>query len=1029
MILLRRLRVRALKHLRDIDIHFPRRGSILIEGHNESGKSTLFEAVYFALYGLPLVSEDSQSSRASLIPHGETHAGVSLTLLAGETRLEIHRTLIEGKHGKSPKHEVSLTVRQPGKPPEHIGAVAAANARILQELRGLDGGALRNSCLMEQQALDRIESLSRADREEAVAKLLGLGSLRRVRQEMAPTRADEERISVLRARRDVAQARHEVEQAERAAAAYQERLAYIQIARLVAERDALAATSAALRHQREELAARISQVEDAVRHAGRLESLFAALDSVATEIAHARESARERDRTVGAADVAGIQRALDAARQRQSEIARLESDWADAETAARIADDLLHALHAEDEAADAQHAAATALAQAEREEAEANQLDAQGRSRALLDRWLRLGEVAAITGSGETRVEALRVTLESAARAVAYRAGRARRMLVPLIGIGAGALLLLALGVAVHLAWLGAAILALLAVLLGWQYRPLREARQRAEQAYAEAQREFDAAVATLDAARQLSGAGDERDALEAEMRTAGIQVPTTAAAAREQLVSLPSVGAEGTRERLAEAQRRVAECRAALQLAESRLRAAREARAAHGAPANAPEAMLASQLAAARQARRSLAERADALGVALTTVALAAARGAAGAEVQRLEADLADHSRRAGAADALAQTAGHALASARESFARAARACRDAGIAVPDTPDASLDDLAQAHDRAQSAVRDELAGLDAPAMREELGALRTRHTSLSASLAETEGHQRDATTRLVRMLAERDVTVTGEEPLDTLQTYIPQRAAELDEGDALQRDAERTAAEVAYWRRRAGELAQTHHLADTPLDLDECVRALAEAEGQLRRRRLAGQLAGDVFTRIVQRVLPETAIHMRALLPELTAGRYRDVQLLGDEESADLRIRVWDQEAGRYVAKNLFSGGTRDQCSLALRLAFALATLPKELGALPGFIFLDEPLSSFDADRSRALVSVLTSGTIAQAFAQVFLISHSQGFDPRTFRYAIRMENGRIAASNLPGEREAQQLWEVEMAVAAPASGEQTRA
>jgi DNA repair exonuclease SbcCD ATPase subunit len=172
--------------------------------------------------------------------------------------------------------------------------------------------------------------------------------------------------------------------------------------------------------------------------------------------------------------------------------------------------------------------------------------------------------------------------------------------------------------------------------------------------------------------------------------------------------------------------------------------------------------------------------------------------------------------------------------------------------------------------------------------------------------------------------------------------------------------------------------------------------------------------MADEVFKRIVQRVLPETEMHMRALLPDLTDGRYRDVTLLGgDENSADLRIRVWDEQAGRYVGKHLFSGGTRDQCSLALRLAFALATLPKELGAMHGFNFLDEPLSSFDDRRSQALVDVLTRGPIAKQFPQVFLISHSQSFDPAAFTCALRMAGGRIASSTLPDEAAARALWD----------------
>jgi hypothetical protein len=75
-----------------------------------------------------------------------------------------------------------------------------------------------------------------------------------------------------------------------------------------------------------------------------------------------------------------------------------------------------------------------------------------------------------------------------------------------------------------------------------------------------------------------------------------------------------------------------------------------------------------------------------------------------------------------------------------------------------------------------------------------------------------------------------------------------------------------------------------------------------------------------------------------------------------GQSGEMDYRIRVWDPAAGRYVAKNIFSGGTRDQCSLALRLAFALATLPQELGVAPGFIFLDELLSTFDSFVPRLL-------------------------------------------------------------------------
>jgi exonuclease SbcC len=137
----------------------------------------------------------------------------------------------------------------------------------------------------------------------------------------------------------------------------------------------------------------------------------------------------------------------------------------------------------------------------------------------------------------------------------------------------------------------------------------------------------------------------------------------------------------------------------------------------------------------------------------------------------------------------------------------------------------------------------------------------------------------------------------------------------------------------------------------------------------------------------------------MCLLLPLLTAGRYRYAEL-----TADYRLQVWDERKHGYVEKNLYSGGTQDQFSLALRLGFALAALPRELGTSPGFLFLDEPLSSFDHDRTAALIDLLTHGQIATFFQQVFLISHSQAFDPSRFSHHIVMEEGGVAHSTLHG-------------------------
>lgn len=208
--------------------------------------------------------------------------------------------------------------------------------------------------------------------------------------------------------------------------------------------------------------------------------------------------------------------------------------------------------------------------------------------------------------------------------------------------------------------------------------------------------------------------------------------------------------------------------------------------------------------------------------------------------------------------------------------------------------------------------------------------------------------------------------------------------------------------------RQQERQLATELHHPSTILDVEECQKKVDELLEEHEISRWATQLLKETHDRIARRVLPITERNMQPLLQQLTGRRYRDVRLTPEDTDdqpgeMDYRIRVLDPAAGRYVAKGLFSGGTRDQCSLALRLAFALATLPQELGVAPGFIFLDEPLSAFDSLHAQALVELITTGTIAQQFNQVIFISHQHAFDREAFHYHIRMDAGQIIEFDLP--------------------------
>jgi DNA repair exonuclease SbcCD ATPase subunit len=203
-------------------------------------------------------------------------------------------------------------------------------------------------------------------------------------------------------------------------------------------------------------------------------------------------------------------------------------------------------------------------------------------------------------------------------------------------------------------------------------------------------------------------------------------------------------------------------------------------------------------------------------------------------------------------------------------------------------------------------------------------------------------------------------------------------------------------------------ELSQQLGTGNMRLDLQEMRSHMEMQEHSYQTKKRGGEMIHAVNERLLRKMLPHTEYYMQQILPLLTSGRYHDLHLEVEPEDGTVgggpyQIQVWDSAAGGYVHKSALSGGAADQLSLALRIAFAIATLPRELSAAPGFILLDEPLSSFDRGRARSLVDVVTGDVLSQHFEQVILVSHSSAFDPAMFPYHVYMDNGLVAESNLP--------------------------
>ncbi len=182
----------------------------------------------------------------------------------------------------------------------------------------------------------------------------------------------------------------------------------------------------------------------------------------------------------------------------------------------------------------------------------------------------------------------------------------------------------------------------------------------------------------------------------------------------------------------------------------------------------------------------------------------------------------------------------------------------------------------------------------------------------------------------------------------------------------------------------------------------------MAQQERSFQTKERAGLLIAATFDRLMRKMLPRTEYYMQQLLPLLTRGRYHDARLTTEPEEhissgGPLQASLWEPAANTYIPLPALSGGVADQVSLALRLAFAIASLPKDLNAAPGFLLLDEPLSLASRDRAQSLVDIVTGETLGNHFEQVFFVSHDPNFDASSFPYHVYIDSGMIVETNLP--------------------------
>jgi DNA repair exonuclease SbcCD ATPase subunit len=218
-------------------------------------------------------------------------------------------------------------------------------------------------------------------------------------------------------------------------------------------------------------------------------------------------------------------------------------------------------------------------------------------------------------------------------------------------------------------------------------------------------------------------------------------------------------------------------------------------------------------------------------------------------------------------------------------------------------------------------------------------------------------------------------------EQRDLFERLLPASGAlavELDEAQAERRRAEaslaRSEARLAGMAHQVADLgARRGRAAEHAAKADALEADLVPTRRAIEVRELAATLLRETADDVRRRVGPMLARYAAAVLPRLTGGRYRKVKV-----SPDLDVRVYSPEKNDYVPLVDLSLGAADQLLISLRLAIGRAVVSaKGLDQDRHFLFLDEPLASFDAARAQAFLEVLAEHR--DRFPQAFVVTHAR--------------------------------------------------
>ena len=922
MFKLKSLMCMGFKRLHIPKIEFPE-GRVLIQGRNESGKSTIMEAIHYALYGIALKPRKNASNE-DLINYGLPKAVVELRFTIDDNLYTVRRTL---KRRRTNVHELVIERRDGTR--ERVRGARTVNKTIKEELHGIDSEALLNSCLVEQKELGKLESGLRMERIRAMTTLLNLeafvdaqqalkGDARELESTNRETSARLEMAKLAKKLYDEAQlkcetARKRIQEIEEQSVGLAKRIGELEkilesieeIKGLNKEIDEIGARLDGLQGELRRVEGILKEVIDAEESAKKIEEKLpiesSKLDEANRKVGILDELIKLRDQLDEARKEADRARErleeasgkVEKARAAEERVKELESQIADLEPA-RDADELLPGIDV--------LAQSLGSANSELKRLEGVGAELKSKLESLKDADARISEL-------EKREGTLQASRESISR---------RRTLGIVMAV-LGAIASISFTLSSYLAAIGLPV-ALIGAFLIIRNSPskiesrLKEVRGEREDLLGERTRIEDYSRQSEENQRARGEEKSKAAGSELEIRETISRLPKKPRKYAEIIVAGEGLNLGS-----------VPELRKAIQYDLQSLTKLETERV--------EKAKLAEELEVNQRAmEEAKAKKKEVLGQIENT--------------RKVKGELEEREK-------VSIDQEEEIRSAKEGQQRSVQELR-----------INLENYRELASKKEKVEK-------------EKGLINASIEKLQKDIKKRETHRE-------RIQGEIGVGIEEEQKL---------RA----ESDKLK--GERSGLETEK-KERASDIEESEKIIDENRELTEEHPKLVEKDAkeklELESMRRGSTLLETTRDGIIAGVKGRIETHMMAFLPMLTAQRYNMARI--DERK--YRIEVFDREARRWRGKGIFSGATQDQFSLALRLAFALSTIPSSRGARPGFIFLDEPLSGFDSQRRDGLLRLLREELPSQ-FDQIIVISHLEELRDE-FPMHIQLEAGEVVKSTI---------------------------